>query len=429
MEGGAIHGKYDYHTSMESAGPPSVLPRAAATAVEQACRVAPVVVVLGARQTGKTTLVRSLPLLAERPYLTLDDFELRAQATSDPESVVARAPQMILDEVQRARDLLIAVKRAVDEDVRRIPGRFILTGSANLLMLERLGETLAGRAVYVTLWPFTRRERFGLGRVGSWDELLAAPFRDWREVLMAGQAPAEDWRQAARLGGLPIPARMLSGEEERARWFSGYVQTYLERDLQSLKAVENLADFRRLMRAACLRIGSLVNQTELGRDVGIAQAQVHRFLNLMEASYQAIRLPAFAVNRTRRLIKAPKLYWGDTALALHLAGEQEPRGAHFENLVVTDLLAWRDLKAIRPEILYWRTATGLEVDVVVETPQRLLPIEVKGSKRVSVGDAKALEVFLDDYAESCDGALLLYGGDETFPLTRRVLAAPWWRVC
>lgn len=413
---------------METLIPESVLPRAAAAAIERAARIAPVVLLLGARQTGKTTLLRTLPLLERRPYLTLDDFDLRVQAEAEPESVVARAPSLVLDEVQRARDLLIAVKRAVDADPARTPGRFVLTGSANLLMLERVSETLAGRAVYVTLWPFTRRERLGLGCTGIWSELLKVPSSSWRPVLEARGGPAEEWRPAAILGGMPVPSYRLAGAEDRVIWFSGYVQTYLERDLQSLRAVENLADFRRLMRAACLRIGNIVNQTELGRDVGIAQPQVHRFLNLMEASYQAVRLSAYAVNRTRRLIKAPKLYWSDTGLALFLSGESEPRGAHFENLVLTDLLAWRDLQARRPEVLYWRTATGIEVDFVIETPERLLPIETKASIRVTTADAKGLEVFLDEYPDLTDGALLLYCGDETFPLTRRVLATPWWRV-
>ncbi len=414
---------------METPVPAPILPRAATPAIERALRTAPVVVLLGARQTGKTTLVRSLPGLAGRPYLTLDDFDLRTQADADPESVVRRAPTLVLDEVQRSRDLLIAVKRAVDDDPARTPGRFVLTGSANLLMMERVSETLAGRAVYVNLWPFTRRERLGLGRAGVWSELLAAPFGRWRELLAADSGPEEEWRAAARLGGLPVPAHDLPDDEARALWFSGYVQTYLERDLRALRAVENLADFRRLMRAACLRIGGLLNQTEVGRDVGIAQPQVHRFMNLMEAGYQAIRLFAFAVNRTRRLIKAPKLYWSDTALALFLAGESEPRGAHLDNLVLMDLLAWRDVQPRRPEVLYWRTATGIEVDFVIETPRRVLPIEVKAAARVGPSDAKGLEVFLDEYPDLADGALLVHGGAETFPLTRRVLAVPWWRVC
>ncbi|HVR44372.1 MAG TPA: ATP-binding protein, partial [Thermoanaerobaculia bacterium] len=387
-----------------------VLPRFAAQALARALETAPVTVLTGARQTGKTTLVRSHPALAGVEYLTLDDLDLRLQAEADPEAVVGRARRLILDEVQRARDLLLAVKRAVDDSPRRTPGRFVLTGSANLLMLERISETLAGRAVYVTLWPLTRRERLGLGAAGIWSELLAAPFAGWRDAIESSAAPRESWRDAARLGGLPVPAHALREDAARELWFSGYVQTYLERDLQALRAVENLADFRRLMRAAALRIGNLLNQSELGRDVGIAQPQVHRFLNLMEASYQVIRLSPYSVNRTRRLIKAPKLYWSDTALALHLAGETEPRGAHLENLVLMDLVAWRDVQPRRPEVLWWRTAAGQEVDFVIETPARVLPVEVKASARVTPADARGLETFLEEYADLTDGALLLYDG-------------------
>ena len=157
------------------------------------------------------------------------------------------------------------------------------------------------------------------------------------------------------------------------------MRTYLERDLQDLAAISALPDFRRLMRAACLRFGQLVNQTELGRDVALPQATVHRWLNLLETSYQLVRLPAYAVNRTKRLIKAPKLYWGDTGVALHLGEIEEPRGAHLENLVLHDLLAWRDARLERAELGYWRTASGEEVDLVIEAGGRLLPIEIKAS--------------------------------------------------
>jgi len=406
----------------------SLLPRAASRTLDRALGVMPVVVLLGARQTGKTTLVRTHPTLANRPYLTLDDLEVRLQAEADPEALVARAPQLVLDEVQRAKDLLIAIKRAVDRDRPRRPGRFVLTGSANLLMLKRIGESLAGRAVYVTLWPLTQGELAGQGRTGLWSALLAARAVQWPLVLTQNPRAPADWREAVQRGGMPVPAHQLSTLEERALWFSGYLQTYLERDLPELRAVENLGDFRRLAQAACLRIGSLLNQAELGRDVGLAQPQVHRFLNVLEASFLTIRLPAYAVNRTKRLIKAPKLYWGDTAFALYLSGETEPRGAHLENLVLLDLLAWRELETPRPEILYWRTAGGVEVDFVIETPHRLLPIEVKTATRAVPADARGLENFLDEYKDKCDGGLLLYGGDEVFPLTQRVLAAPWWRV-
>jgi predicted AAA+ superfamily ATPase len=293
-----IPSRYDYHTDVESKGAPALLPRAASRSLAMALRVQPVVVVLGARQTGKTTLVRSHPALAGRPYVTLGDLAVRLQAEADPEALVARAPALVLDEVQRAKDLLIAVKRAVDRDRPRRPGRFVLTGSANLLMLRRIGETLAGRASYVTLWPLTVGELAGRGRGGCWRDLLAARFAKWPHAIARSPAAPLDWRKAVRRGGFPVPAHELTDPGERALWFSGYLQTYLERDLPELRAVENLADFRRLAQAACLRLGGLLNQSELGRDVGISQPQVHRFLNVLEASYLAVRLPAFAVNRT-----------------------------------------------------------------------------------------------------------------------------------
>lgn len=413
---------------MEYRPAPAVLPRAANSSLTEALRVMPVVIVLGARQTGKTTLVRSHPELAKRPYFTLDDLDVRLRAEADPEALVSHAPTLVLDEVQRAKDLLIAIKRAVDRDRPRRPGRFVLTGSANLLMMRQIGETLAGRASYVTLWPMTGRELAGAGATGLWGELLSVPAQEWREVLEGTERIRADWREAVLRGGFPVPAHELSGPAERALWFSGYLQTYLERDLPELRAVENLADFRRLAQAACLRVGSLLNQAELGRDVGLSQPQVHRFLNVLETSFLAVRLPAFSVNRTRRLIKAPKVYWCDTAFALHLSGESEPRGAHLENLVLLDLLAWRDIQVPRPEVLYWRTAAGAEVDFVIETRKRLLPIEVKTSVRARPADARGLETFLDEYGDRSDGGLLLYGGDEVIPLSRRVLAAPWWRV-
>lgn len=218
-------------------------------------------------------------------------------ARRDPEALVGGAEPVTLDEVQRAPGLLSAVKRAIDRD--RKPGRFLLTGSANLLLMRQVSESLAGRASYLTLWPMTRREQHGFGRSGRWEELLAAPDAEWRDVLASGDESAEDWHTLARRGGFPTPAVELKQPAERAIWFDGYVRTYLERDLQDLATISALPDFRRLMRADCLRLGQLANQTELGRDVALPQPTVHRWLNLLETSCLLVRLPAYAVNRTR----------------------------------------------------------------------------------------------------------------------------------
>ena len=400
------------------------LPRLLDHPLAAALRVMPAVVITGARQTGKSTLVRSHG--EDRLYLTLDDIDALEQAGRAPDDLVRRASRVTLDEVQREPALLRAVKRAVDE--RRTRGRFLLTGSANLLVMRQVGESLAGRASYLTLWPMTRREQRGLGRGGLWEELLAAKDDHWIDVLARGGGEPADWSVLARRGGYPTPALELQTDEERATWFAGYVRTYLERDLQEISSVTALPDLRRLMRAACLRLGQMLNQTELGRDVALPQPTVHRYLNLLEVSYQLVRVPAYAVNRTKRLIKTPKIYWADPGLALHLSGASDPDGPYLENLVLSDLLAWRDSRTKRAEVLYWRTAIGEEVDFVVETDRALLPIEVKSTSRPRISDAKHLQSFRDEYRRQSRAALLLHTGDRLEWLAPGILAAPWWRV-
>jgi predicted AAA+ superfamily ATPase len=401
------------------------VPRLVERALAERLRVMPAVVVTGARQTGKSTLAAERVPGARR-YASLDDLDVLDAARRDPEALVGGSGAVTLDEVQREPGLLAAVKRAIDRD--RKPGRFLLTGSANLLLMRQVSESLAGRASYLTLWPMTRREQRGEGRGGRWEELQAARDEQWHDLLAGGDTEAEDWRVLARRGGYPTPALHLKDSKERAIWFDGYVRTYLERDLQDLAAISALPDFRRLMRAACLRLGQLVNQTELGRDVSLPQATVHRWLNLLETAYLLVRLPAYAANRTKRLIKAPKLYWGDTGVALHLGNQEEPMGPHLENLVLHDLLAWRDARLERAEIVYWRTASGEEVDFVIETGGKLLPIEVKSGARPRLSDAMRLRSFRKEYGKKARAGLLLHTGGMLEWLAPDVLAAPWWKV-
>lgn len=386
--------------------------------------VMPVVVVTGARQTGKSTLAQHLAP-APRRFTTLDDLDAFEAAERDPESLFGGPDPVTLDEIQRAPGLLRAIKRHVDND--RTPGRFLLTGSANLALMAHVSESLAGRASYLTLWPMARRERLGLGRAGIWEDLLSTPDSAWKEMV-AGQTPyPEDWRDAVRRGGFPDPAIHIDTHAERSIWFDGYIQTYLERDLATLSSVASLVDFRRLVRTACLRIGQIVNQTEMGRDTSIPQPTVHRYLNLLETSYLLLRLPAYAVNKTKRLVKSPKLFWCDTGLALRIAAT-DPAPAHLENLVLCDLLAWRDSRPDPAEITYWRTTAGDEVDFVVETPDALLPIEVKATANPRLRDTVRLRTFRKEYPDNARSGLLLHNGETVEWLASDVLAAPWWRV-
>ncbi len=398
-------------------------PRFLERTLKKALKSFPVVVVTGSRQTGKSTLVQHLN--KERLYLSLDDVDVLERAQTFPDGILGQAPRLTLDEIQRSPDLLLAVKRAVDK--KRTPGRFLLTGSANLLLMKRVSESLAGRAAYFSLMPMTRREVLGMQSTGIWDDLFASSPERWLELVRDQPTKESDWKRVARIGGYPVPALMLQDDKDRGAWFAGYVKTYLERDLQEFAGVASLVDFRRLMRAVCLRLGNLVNQTELARNVGLSQPTVLRHLNTLEVSHQLIRLPAYAVNKTKRLIKTPKVYWVDSALALHLAGETQPRGCHLENLVLSDIVAWIGT-GNGAEAMYWRATTGEEVDFVIEWNRLLLPIEVKTSARPRVADAKHLMVFRNEYRKSALPALLLHCGNDVFWIADGILAAPWWKV-
>ena len=404
------------------------LPRLIAPRIAGALRHFPVVVLTGARQTGKSTLVSSPPLGNRRTYRSLDDFDVLERAQNRPDLLIQEAGRMTLDEVQRAPSLLVAIKRSVDRD--RTAGQFLLTGSQNLLMMRRISETLAGRAVYLTLWPMAESEKSGNPSPGPWERLLKARSATAAERILAAPVVSHPWEKKALAGGYPVPSLQLKASR-RSEWFEGYVRTYLERDLQEVTSVSALADFRRLMRMAALRIGQTLNQTDLARDAALSQPTAHRYLNVLETSYQLLRIPAFAESRTKRLVKSPKLFWTDTGLATHLAGYGSQKelsgtfgGAILENLVLTQLLAWKETVSPRPEIYYWRTHTQQEVDFVLEWDRHLLPLEIKRGQRVRLAEIKSLELFLEEHPKLARVGIVLYGGTEVLRLSDRIVAAP-----
>ena len=296
-----------------------IKPRLQSPILAQVLTQYPVVVVHGARQTGKTTLVQESPIGQGRTFLSLDDFDVRDVAQSDPAALFIGRDCITLDEIQRQPDLLLAIKADVDR--QRQPGRFLLTGSANLLLMERVADTLAGRAVYFSLPPLTWAEIEERGYGRTLDMLIEQETID--QVVHAFPAsipePNRPLQEAVRAGGYPVPA-LAADAGFRARWFDGYVQTYLERDLRQLSAIDQLMEFRRLMQLCAVHNGRLLNIASLAADAGLAAATARRYINLLETSFQVTRVPAYAVNRGKRLVKAPKLLWTDTGLAAHLAG-------------------------------------------------------------------------------------------------------------
>lgn len=385
----------------------------------------PAVVLTGARQTGKSTLAQQVGE-GGRELHPFDEPDVLDQARRRPNSLLADSTPVTLDEVQRAPEILSAVERSIDRDRR--PGRFLLTGSVDLLLMRQVSESLAGRASFLTLHPMTHREQRGEGRSGAWEDLVGAEDRDWPEMLSSRSCPGADWRVLARRGGFPVPAVHTKSDSDRALWFDGYLRSYLEGDLRRLSAISALPDLRRLMSASARRTGQLLNQTGIGREVEIPQPTARRYLGLLETSHLVTRLPAFARNPTKRLIKGPKLYWCDTGLALHLAGAPEPTGPHLENLVFQELRSWAAASSRRADLFFWRTTVGEEVDFVIETDGRLLPVAVEATAYPRLRDARGLIAFRDAYGEAARAGLLLHTGDELRWLSGEVLAAPWWTV-
>jgi uncharacterized protein len=396
--------------------------------LQTALRVLPVSVLTGARQTGKTTLTRAIePTWA---YFTLDDVGVLDQAERNPDSLLATRP-VILDEVQRAPQILLAVKRAVD--TLRRAGDFILTGSANLLLMKHVADTLAGRAIYLELRPFCPTEWQERKDALLPLERLFAPDFDWREW------PDEpgDWPTWLLRGGFP-PALQIASEADRGLWFAAYVQTYLERDLRQLSAVSSLPDFQRVMILAAQRTGKLLNQADLARDATLSHPTTHRYLNLLETGCLVTRIRPVATNPSAALVKAPKLLWTDCGLAAWLAGikssadatQRLDAGFWLEQTLFQTLDTWRALDSQRRKLHFWRDRAGHEVDFILEEAGKLVALEIKAGSQVTTGDLIGIRAFRDALKpkKSLVRGVVLHSG-KSRPLDADDIALPWgWMV-
>lgn len=385
----------------------------------------PVVILSGARQVGKSTLLTEEEPFSRWRYLTLDNFDTLTQANRDPEALWAGTDRLVLDEVQKSPSLLSAVKETVDRHRRKI--RFVLSGSANLLLMQHATESLAGRAVHATLYPMSWGEWARCSPSGLLDTLLAGKFPEDGPI----DGPEESTGELMVRGFFP-PLETLSRPSGIQGWWEGYIATYLERDLRQISSVESLPDFRRVMAALALRSANIANQTEIARDTGVSQATVHRYMNLLEVSSLLARVPAFSRNRTKRLIKSPKIHWVDPALAVHLSGIHDARtlsdsreaGAFFESLVFLHLQILTGLMVPKPRIFHYRTVAGKEVDFVLERGRSLVAVEAKFTQSPRYSDTEGLQDFMEDYPETVAG-LLVYDGKEVRRLHERILAVPW----
>jgi hypothetical protein len=400
-------------------------PRWITTALQQASQDHPVVVLIGARQVGKSTLLLNAEPFKDWHFHSLDDYDTLRQARQGPEALWAGGDCVVLDEVQKAPELLSAVKQAVD----RHPGkyRFVLSGSANLLLMKQVSESLTGRAVYFVLDPMTLGETHQTQPPAILTDALAG---DW---LSEGRLPEDPPDPVPMiLRGLMPALLTLNTPQAWVRWWDGYVATFLERDLRQVSQIDALLDLRRLMEFLALRSGQLTNQSEIARDAQLSQATVYRYLNVLETTQMFERVPAYTTSHTTRLLKSPKAFWNDTGLAVFLSGYFEEEilrksrefGAYFETLIYHHLRALTRLMTPPGRLYFWRTRTGTEVDFILEYGRKLLAIEVKGTSRIGYADAAGLRTFLAEYPLA-SGGLLIHSGPEIRRLDQNILAIPW----
>ncbi len=348
----------------------------------------PVVTLTGPRQSGKSTLVQSV--FPDLPYVLLEDPDVRTLAQTDPRGFLANYPNgAIFDEVQRVPDLFSYLQGIVD---RRIANRpYILTGSQNFLLLDQISQSLAGRTAVLRLLPLSYAEQQAAQVLpGTLDELL-----------LRGSYP-----------------RLIANDLEPTDFFSSYIQTYLERDVRSLKNISDLSTFTRFLRLCAGRIGSTLNLSSLASDVGVAVNTAKAWLSVLEASYVIFLLPPYYDNFSKRLIKSPKLYFHDTGLVCSLLGLRRAdlvetfymRGNLFENLVVSEVLKHFYHRGQSAPCYFWQDKTGREVDLLVETGTGLLPIEVKAGMTLNRDYFDQLTYWNKLSGNQATNSYVVYGG-------------------
>ena len=403
----------------------TLYPRLLMPVIREALSDTPVVCVLGPRQSGKTTLVQRME--PGRTFVSLDQRTYFETARSDPDGFVADLPDAVtLDEVQRVPALLPAIKRAVDQDRR--PGRFLMTGSANLLLVRDATESLAGRMEVALLHPLTEAEKERRpGRFVA--DLLAGAFRPRIEA----EPPVERPGLAERLvaGGYPVP---LTRIPRRARqWHRQYLHGVIERDVRDVARIKDAQELSRMLEILALRNARLLNASNLASDLGMRRETAERYLAVLERLFLVRRLPAWHGNRVRRLVKSPKTHFLDSGLAATLADlapgdwldARDRMGPLLESFVVQQVIAqaaWTD-----PDLRFWhyRDKDQVEVDMVMTRGRRIWGLEVKASASLAPNDGQGLRRLAERCGKDFERGILLYNGRDVLPLQdKRLLAVP-----
>lgn len=383
----------------------------------------PAVVLTGPRQSGKTTVLRRIFASSHR-YVSLEPPDVRASAAADPRGFLGTfPPPVIFDEIQYAPDLLFYIKENIDSQ-RSKAGQYLLTGSQNLLMMAQVSESLAGRVAVLRLLPLSEQEK--LRRPQSplpWETVgsQGAPKRRGRANL---------WKGLLRGG---YPELIADPKRDATLWQASYVQTYLERDVRALRQVGDLTQFQNFLRALAARSGQLLNLADLARDLGVAVNTAKAWLSILEATFQVVVLRPYFVNLGKRLVKTPKVYFTDLGTLAYLVGLRDAAhaaagpmaGPMFETAVLTEILKSLYHRGEQPQLFFWRTATGDEVDIVVEYGGKLVPVEIKVSSTPRPAMTAGIRSFQELFGAKAAPGYVVHTGDMRLPLGEKVTAIPF----
>lgn len=403
--------------------------------------------ITGARQTGKTTLCEGLmPQALNLPfsYISFDDPDERIRFQRSAITVLESldSPLIILDEIQKAPYVMDSLKFIVDKAARKgEKGQktFVLTGSSQLMLMKNVQETLAGRVAMFHLYPLSLAELLADVPENQPETLLT---RIWEghKPTKADQAgiqalPPARARDTRRIrdehqawGGYPSIHR-IKEPEDKLRWLKNYRKTYLERDIADVGQVSDTDTFALAQKLLCARTGQLVSISDIARDAALSVNTIKRYVGLLNLTYQCFLLRPFHLNTGKRLIKSPKIYFPDNGVNRAVLGDISiSAGAAYESWAFSELLKWKELQGVEPELFFYRTSSGVEVDFVLASSDRLLPIEVKSSDKVGRQDAASIEGFMKEYGKTCDIGIVVYRGDDIVEVRKDIWAVPDWAL-